>query len=291
MKQWYYAKNGQKLGPFQKSHVLELYRKGEISPSDLVWEEGMPEWVPAGKALTAAPVVEATPAAAPVGGGKLNPMECIGKAWDLTWKYPAYLIGGMVTVVAISMIAGIPGNIGSFLQLMYKETPESPLYIVGLSIYIVGALFSGIICAMIQSGLLWMFLKIIRGKTPDYGDLFVAFKEPKLAVTLVLVNLVATLAILLGFVALIIPGIYLSVAFAFVLIVAIDRRTGVFEALGFSRKIVAGQWWRVFALFLLNGVIAILGMLACLVGLLIAIPICVAANMYAYETLLSSKKD
>ncbi|MDD5261896.1 MAG: DUF4339 domain-containing protein [Methylacidiphilales bacterium] len=52
MKQWYYAKNGQQNGPIDRPILEELYRKGELAPSDLVWEEGMPEWITAGTVFT-----------------------------------------------------------------------------------------------------------------------------------------------------------------------------------------------------------------------------------------------
>ncbi|MDR0532635.1 MAG: DUF4339 domain-containing protein [Verrucomicrobiales bacterium] len=53
MKQWYYAKNGQSHGPVDRETIQNLFDKHEIAASDLVWEEGMPEWVSAGSAFQA----------------------------------------------------------------------------------------------------------------------------------------------------------------------------------------------------------------------------------------------
>jgi hypothetical protein len=47
MKQWYYAQHGERKGPVDASTVLQLYRAGHILPSDLVWEDGMPDWIKA----------------------------------------------------------------------------------------------------------------------------------------------------------------------------------------------------------------------------------------------------
>lgn len=49
--EWYYANNGQQLGPVSQETLLGLYQSGEIKGSDLVWNETMADWV----ALSAAP--------------------------------------------------------------------------------------------------------------------------------------------------------------------------------------------------------------------------------------------
>jgi hypothetical protein len=51
MMEWYYAKNGQQLGPVSQESLLAMYQSGEIKASDLVWNEAMTEWLP----LSAAP--------------------------------------------------------------------------------------------------------------------------------------------------------------------------------------------------------------------------------------------
>jgi uncharacterized membrane protein len=50
---------------------------------------------------------------------------------------------------------------------------------------------------------------------------------------------------------------------------------------------VGKHWWQVFGLIILVGLLNILGVLACCVGVLFTIPIGFAALMYAYETIFS----
>ena len=45
--EWYYATNGQRHGPIPESQLKELAANGGLLPSDLVWQEGTPNWVPA----------------------------------------------------------------------------------------------------------------------------------------------------------------------------------------------------------------------------------------------------
>ena len=45
---WYYAINGQKLGPVSESQLKELALGGKLTNA-LVWKDGMPEWTPSNK--------------------------------------------------------------------------------------------------------------------------------------------------------------------------------------------------------------------------------------------------
>src|SRR5262249_1394904 len=71
--QWYYAKNGQQLGPVSTETLQRLAETGQLQPSDLVWKEGMPSWAPAqlvrGVFAEAVPVAPAPPTVVPAPGG------------------------------------------------------------------------------------------------------------------------------------------------------------------------------------------------------------------------------
>lgn len=65
MKKWYYAQNGTRQGPVDADTVKKLFESGEIKPDDLVWEEGMPDWVKASTILSSSP--PPIPVVAPTG--------------------------------------------------------------------------------------------------------------------------------------------------------------------------------------------------------------------------------
>lgn len=45
---WYIGKNGKQSGPFTGTQVREMAAVGDLTPTDLVWKEGMADWVAAG---------------------------------------------------------------------------------------------------------------------------------------------------------------------------------------------------------------------------------------------------
>jgi hypothetical protein len=67
---WYYHKEGQKLGPVSAGELKRLAASGELRAEDLVFREGLADWTPAGrvKGLFPSAAVPA-PAAAPVPAG------------------------------------------------------------------------------------------------------------------------------------------------------------------------------------------------------------------------------
>lgn len=46
--QWYYDKNGQQLGPVPTNQLQSLIQSGQLRGNDLVWREGMTDWMPLG---------------------------------------------------------------------------------------------------------------------------------------------------------------------------------------------------------------------------------------------------
>jgi len=45
--QWYYAKGDRQLGPVTTAELKQLAGSGSLQPDDLIWREGMDDWVPA----------------------------------------------------------------------------------------------------------------------------------------------------------------------------------------------------------------------------------------------------
>jgi hypothetical protein len=73
--EWYYAKNGQQMGPVSTEVLTRLATSGQVQPNDLVWREGMPNWAPA---RTVRAIFPETPQVAPIpvepaGGYALSP--------------------------------------------------------------------------------------------------------------------------------------------------------------------------------------------------------------------------
>lgn len=103
------------------------------------------------------------------------------------------------------------------------------------------------------------------------------------ATRLLLAAVLMTLLIFVGYVLLIVPGIYLSVAYLFALPLLVQEQMGIVEALEASRKALTHCWFNVFglllALALINGLAAVpLG-----IGLVWSVPLTVVSIGLAYK--------
>jgi hypothetical protein len=58
-----------------------------------------------------------------------------------------------------------------------------------------------------------------------------------------------------GFILLIIPGIYLSIALSLIFIIRLEEEISFFDAVSRSIKIISGNWWFTFGLILVVGII------------------------------------
>ena len=47
--QWYYSKNGTQLGPVAEGELLAKLASGEVTATDMVWKDGMKDWLAASK--------------------------------------------------------------------------------------------------------------------------------------------------------------------------------------------------------------------------------------------------
>ncbi|HYE21249.1 MAG TPA: DUF4339 domain-containing protein [Tepidisphaeraceae bacterium] len=47
--EWYYSQGGQQIGPITSQQMKDLAAGGQLTPNDLVWKDGMPEWTPASR--------------------------------------------------------------------------------------------------------------------------------------------------------------------------------------------------------------------------------------------------
>lgn len=62
--EWYYAQDGESVGPLSEPDWQQLIASGKIAPDTLVWHDGMAEWQPFSQVQSASLVAEPAPATA-----------------------------------------------------------------------------------------------------------------------------------------------------------------------------------------------------------------------------------
>jgi hypothetical protein len=69
---WYYTVSGERRGPVSEAELRQMAAKGSLTPTELVWTDGMKDWTPAaqvsGLFAAAVPMATVVPDAAPAAG-------------------------------------------------------------------------------------------------------------------------------------------------------------------------------------------------------------------------------
>lgn len=271
--------DGKEYGPVTAEQLRQWIREGRSNAQTKVQAEGATEWKTldqfsefadmlgsAGVGLGVPPVAgavdpEALAAQILARGYTIDIGRCIGRGWELVKKDFWLLVGA--SCIAFLIMGG-----------------------VGI-IPILGAIAGLIIDGAILGGLYLLVLKRIRGQAATVGDVFAGFSLA--FVQLMLGQIVVSLLSVLGLLLCILPGIYLVISWVFTLPLVIDKKLDFWPAMELSRKVVTHRWWSLFGLALVAGLISIVGVLACVVGIFVTIPICLAALMYAYEDIFGSQ--
>jgi hypothetical protein len=182
--------------------------------------------------------------------------------WELFKRYPGGFIGFFLVNVIIALILCAIPFLGWLLFVAI-----SPALIMGN--FIVSA-------------------KLLQGQAPAFRDFFAGFH---FFLPLLLLSLVTSILIAIGLALLLIPGIYLAVAYLFASCLVVDSRLDFWPAMELSRRTVNPLWFGIFTFMLLVVVINLLGGLLLGLGLLVTVPLSYCALTAAYADLFGFQSD
>jgi uncharacterized membrane protein len=147
----------------------------------------------------------------------------------------------------------------------------------------VGTLISLLISGPLNAGFLIVAFKLLRNRATTFGDFFRGFNN---FLPLFLVSLVSSVMIGIGFVLLLIPGIYLAVAYTFALPFVLEKKMNFWDGMEFSRKLISKHWFSFFGFAFVLVLLNLAGALLLGFGLLVTIPLSVCAIAAAYADIV-----
>jgi len=174
---------------------------------------------------------------------------------------------------------------------LFKQYPGGFVGFCLLNLVIQGALngisYAGVVASVAITSPLFMgnFIvsaKLLQGQTPEFRDFFAGFQY---FLPLLLLSLIAGLFIGIGTILLIIPGVYLAVAYLFASYLVVDRRLDFWPAMELSRRTINPRWFGYFAFMLLLALLNLAGALLLGLGLLVTIPLSFCAVTAAFADL------
>jgi hypothetical protein len=237
-------------GPVTADELRHWIAEGRLSGQSLVQAEGNSEWRPLSTFPEFADALRAQAGQAPLAGPPAPPASasawsaevlaqqpevrigrCLGQSWALLTDNFGVLFGATAVVWLITLIC--------------QFTP------------LVGGVVNWLIQGVLYGGLYLIFLNRIRGRAASVGDVFAGFSFG--FVQLMLAGFLTELLSTIGLACcLVLPGLYLFVAWTFSVPLVADKRLEFWSAMELSRKVVTRVWFEVFGLLVLAFLPAIL---------------------------------
>ena len=194
-----------------------------------------------------------------------------GRGWEIfKAKAPLFVLFTLLLIVIQGVISLLPFPLGAGGG---EDAPGGGIL----------SFVYSIVTPVLSAGYYFVAFQVARGRSTEFNDFFKGFNK---FLPIFLTALISGLLTLVGLFFLILPGIYLSVAYLFAQPLVIDKSVDFWQAMETSRKLVTKKWFSFFALLLAIFFLNIGGFLLLGIGLLVTLPLSVCIVAAAYEDIV-----
>lgn len=201
----------------------------------------------------------------PAGGPQLDVGAALGYGWKkFTENTGAFIVLTLAVLVAIVGLVAIQTiltwDAGFFVTFIVQTAITVAIWIVLAGVWRAG-------------------LGVTRGETPSVDMLTRTDNIVPYILTSIIVSIVASIGFFLCF----LPGLIWLVLTSFASLHALDKGTDPIESIKASINAVTANAGRVILILIASWVVYFLGAVACLVGLLVTIPVALVSITYTYR--------
>lgn len=205
----------------------------------------------------------------------------ISEAWDKTrgakWTIHLAFIFVFLVMMGLMVVLGL------LSALLMGET-QDPSGNVALSL--IFQLGLNLIMLPMMAGVMILGIKRSVDAPIKSGSVFAYFSK---MIPLFLTMILMYIMIIIGFLLLILPGIYLSVAYYMAMPLVVEKGMSPWQALETSRKAITRRWFSVFFFFIILSIIMFISAIPLGIGLIWTMPLMIIAfgvlyrNMFGVE--------
>jgi uncharacterized RDD family membrane protein YckC len=156
--QWFYARGGQQQGPVDSATLEQMLRLGSLSGADLVWREGMAQWLPASSQAELFAAAQAGPVGVQPQGQAAGPYALSYGGYQAYgapeyagfWlRFAAWIIDWLINFVASLFIRGIAGFMMG-VGMSAGSSPNQAIFVSGMT-SAVGLIIGWLYYALMES--------------------------------------------------------------------------------------------------------------------------------------------
>lgn len=196
--------------------------------------------------------------------------EYFSRGWEIfKAKAPLFILFTFVLVLIQVVISVLPFPLGA----RSEDGPGGGILNLAFNI----------VAPALSAGYYFVAFQLARGRSAVFNDFFQGFNK---FLPIFLTALVSTILTAIGFVLLILPGIYLAIAYLFAQPLVIDKNADFWQAMETSRKLITKKWFSFLGLMLLIFLLNLAGAMLLGVGLFVTLPLSMCIITAAYEDIV-----
>jgi len=200
------------------------------------------------------------------------------EAWAKTKGAKATVWAGS-SVLYLALIILVAG--GAFLL------PSQGNQYVGMLGNVLFQMITNALSVIFSAGLIFIGIRKVAGETIHWKMVFEGFS---VAGKLIVATILQTLLVGIGFLLLILPGIYLAIGYTMTVPLIVERKMSPWQAMETSRKAIHEEWWKIFGLFIVMGLIFMISSLPLGLGFIWTWPMFVVLGGVVYRVLFGIDK-
>ena len=198
----------------------------------------------------------------------------LSEAWEKTNGLKGSFWAAGAILFAVILILGVVLGGGSAFLAGQGDASSGMLMGLAIQLVMIAVMYP------FMAGIVMLGIERSVDLPLSYKSVFTYF-----AYTLPLLGVAVLMSVLvtIGFILLIIPGIYLSLAYMFAVPLVVEKNLGIWDAMETSRKAVTSHWFKLFFLFFIMMIILIVSALPFGIGLIWTYPMMVAMMGVMYR--------
>jgi len=205
----------------------------------------------------------------------------IKEAWANLKGIKTNVLLGLIIYMAVTMvIGGVLGFLSAQMQTAGQGTLIGMQIITQILIMLVGM--------PMVAGIFMIAIKHSVSAPTRVGEIFRHYDK---AFRILWLYILMYIMMILGFVLLVLPGIYLMVAYTMALPLLIEKNMSVWQAMETSRKAISKKWFTMLGFWIVNMFVIMLGFLALMIGVIWALPLVVLAYAIVYRNMFGVEAE
>lgn len=245
-----------------------------------------PPYEPSYQSPIPSPYTPPTSGAVPPQGPPQVNFDVISHAWEALKPTMGVWVGAYVIYLIISV--GVSMIVGQFTGGGFTPPSQSgraapmpniPLMVIGQFVNIAVSLF-------LMGGLYRLAINQVRTGTANLGDMFSVMD---VLPNLFIVSILSTIAIFVGALFCILPGLLIGALLMFAIPLIVDQRMGAIDAMKASIEALKSQMWMALAFAIVIGILGSIGIVLCCVGLLVTGPLSILSTATLYRDFFPNK--